>query len=216
MGRPISDPQCAAVYRESRRCLRGDNSKPSAPPPAPEPLPREVEVEDPIRKWCREAEEREQERADAKAAMRQQEREAEDLHRAGAAQANDLEARVSALEQRMDDIATLANGSVGFSDAAVDRLSELETLTTKLSGVLETMRAVHERECGNLRAQLTAAETAHTRQMGLITKELEIAQRALDQRERKRDREQLHADIEATNHNIVALHRTIVERDGAA
>ena len=52
--------------------------------------------------------------------------------------------------------------------------------------------------------------------MGLVTKQLADTQRALDRAADRREREQLRADIETTNGNIVELHRAITERNGAA
>src|SRR5262245_32479485 len=140
-------------------------ARPVPSPVLPEPPSVEIKFEDAQTVWNRDADRASAARAAYKDERRAEERAAEDLRRAGAVQADDLEARVSVLEQRMDDveqaIASLANGSVGFSDAASERLLQLETLTTKLDATLSTLRGVHRREVENLRSQLSASETAH-------------------------------------------------------
>jgi hypothetical protein len=210
----FSEHEKAQILRTSRRILR-DKDKPPGAPPSPEPLPLVIETEE--QRWRREAEDFERQRT---AERRRQERASSD--RIITKQANDLalEARVSALEERVDAIEQavsgfngLAEGAAQFSDAVSEKMHALEALTARLDLTLEQLRGAHKHECDALRAQVTAAETAHTREMGLVTKQLADAQRSLDQREHRRDREVLAASGEATVVELQALRRDLAERN---
>jgi len=209
--------QRAEIFRQSREHLEHDD-RPVPPAVLPEPAP--IDFEDAQTKWNREAEAADAARRAYKAQARREEERAARTHARAVADAASIEDRLDALESRMDDveqaIASLAQGSVGFSDAVTERLHAIEALVARLDNTLANLRGAHSREVEGLRSQLTASDVAHTREMGLVTKQLADTQRALDRAADRREREQLRADIETTNGNIVELHRAITERNGAA
>jgi len=213
----LSDQERADILRKSREILERDD-RPVPPPALPEPPP--IEFEDAQTVWNRDADRAAAARAAYKARARREEERALRVHARAVADASSIEDRLDALEARMSDVeeqlAILASASVGFGDAASERLLQLETLTTKLDGILETLRATHRREVGGLRDRLAATEAASARESAFLGRQLAEARRELDALSSHREAERLRADIETTNGNIVELHRAITERNGAA
>ena len=142
----FTEQERSEILAESRRLLR-PHSKADKPAPAPEPPPRVFEPEDAVRKWCREAEEREQERADAKAAMRQQERET--ARADWSAWTAHIDERIEAalashIGKLWDGIYDAAERALETSEAIekIDKkLAELQVLLTKLHTGENLMRA---------------------------------------------------------------------------
>jgi hypothetical protein len=200
----------AQILRTSRQLLR-DRDKPPGAPPSPEPPPLVIETEE--ERWRREANEAIAQRA---AERRRQERASERIIRK---QASDLalEARVAALEERMDAIEQaisgfndVADGAAQFSSATVERLQELAGLANKVDGTLTTMRAVHRREVDALRDRLAGSEAMHARETAMLVKELNDARREIDRRadvrEHVRNRMAV-AGLDEKVENIVSLVR---------
>jgi hypothetical protein len=135
----FSDQEKAAIFRRSRELLERDGV-PSTPPPTPESPPLVFESE--MDRWRREADEFEQKRAAAKAALRREERDIAHAHTLEARIA-ELEQRVAAVEQR-DDVAEFAKASAEFSDKTLQALDRLEQLCAELSGKLTELRAADD------------------------------------------------------------------------
>src|SRR5262249_45750565 len=186
--------------------------------PAPEP-PLVIESE--MDRYRREAEDFERKRAAFKAERRAEERAVEDLRRADA---NDLEDRVSGLEERMDAVEALvtelARSTVAFSDAVDSKLADLSSVLTKIRDGENTMLGKHEREYARLRDEFASERSIHARELALVSKQLAECEAALaradDRREHKRDREQFAKVGEATVIELQALRRDLAERGGAA
>jgi hypothetical protein len=206
----FSDQEKAKIFAESRRLLKDDGR---TPPPVTAPEPPPIEFEDAQTKWNRESEDFERKRA---AERRRQERASEQIIRK---QANDLalEARVSALEERMDAVEQAVSGFNGlaeaaaqFSDAVSEKMHALEALTARLDRTLSNLREAHARETNGLRDRLAASEASHGRETAMLVKELNDARREIDRRadvrEHARNRMAV-MDLDEKVENVVALVR---------
>jgi hypothetical protein len=211
----FSDRERASILEQSRRILTDEQ-----PPARPEPAaPREVQVEfeDDMDRWRREADEADQVRAAAKAAMRREEqadvrhqRQAPDVLVELAARVSTLEDRVDAIAEALAGLDTLANGTMTFSNAVTEKLEGLVTLTNKVDAAVTTLRFVHERECNALRDRLAASEAMHTRETVLLTKELADARREIDARAEIREHARTRMEVAGASErleNVVALVR---------
>jgi len=131
------------VFAESQRLLSEDRSP--TPPPAPAPVPPVVLDECPVEKWKREGTESMRQREATKAEMRREAREEREAFiRARAL--DGAEARISALEGRMDEverqILELSRAISDYSDSVnaglvrqEKRLAELQTLLTERAAI---------------------------------------------------------------------------------
>jgi hypothetical protein len=130
----FSEHEKAQILRTSRQLLR-DKDKPPGAAPSPEPPPIEIKFEDPMDRWRREAAEQDARFAAERAAREREEREQrEALVRARAL--DGAEARITALEGRMDEverqISELSRASGDFSDAVSQGLQSLDKQLEKL------------------------------------------------------------------------------------
>jgi hypothetical protein len=206
----FTEQERAEIFRRSRELLE---DKP--PAPAPEPV---FENTDPVQKW--------REHADAFAQQRAAERAKRRSAEHGAPWASVMQ-YVTALERRLANVehnlatyGELARACTKFSDVVSMKLREIETLTVKLDATLSTVRSLHEREVGTLRAQIAASENMRSRELALVSKQLAETQRALDQatnrNEQKRDRENVSALGEQVGNVVQLLREDIANRSNGA
>ena len=133
----FTEQERAEIFRRSRELLDGDRPAATPPTSAPTPTP-ELVFEDQMDRWRREADERDKQRAAAKAELKR----ARDAARANWSEWDAyVDARIAAaLAERQHEIVELANSSVAFAKAVDKKLAELERLLTKITDTHKELR----------------------------------------------------------------------------
>jgi len=203
MSQFINQERAAAVLAESRRIL--EDKPPPAPAPAPEPRP--IVFEDDMDRHRREAREFDERRAAAKAELR---RKQDDSALAGFAA---IGARLDSIEQRLDEVERtvsslyeVAPAAAEFSNSVVGRMEQIETLTTRLSATLDTLRMIQDQQTKVLRDRLAAAESAHARESAFQARQLAESRREIDaltnHLARQQDQEQTNTKLTRIAENV--------------
>jgi hypothetical protein len=216
--------EIAAVRAESRRILEQRDDKP--PKPLPEALRPEVQVnfEDDMDRWRREARESDEREAAAKAELRREERAAAQTRLADRAAVDVLTAEVAALRRDLDakteSSNELARGLMDFGNTVETKLVALEAHAARLQRTLDALQTTYKDGFSVMTARLAGVEAAHARDSAFLTKQLQASQHELTALKasqlEKRTREQISILNDTVSNVVTLVTEDIARRGGDA
>jgi DNA repair exonuclease SbcCD ATPase subunit len=214
----FTDAERARIWNESLRILE---DKPAAPPqPSRASVMRTppLVIEDPVDKWRREADQAEREREREKAQLQRAAHERQAAYERAAQNSADTEARLTDLEQRMDNveahIAALSeavSAAADFSNNAVTRFDDVKVAFERLNSTVQAASENTKSELSALRDRVAGKETSAARERAADAEQLNEARFARTQRDTAREHSATRQRIAALNDDVASVTQLVIK-----
>jgi hypothetical protein len=221
----FSDQERARIWNESLRILEDKpaesllvTNKPPQPSRASVMRTPPLVIEDPVDRWRREADQAERERERAKAQLRRAERDNQAAYERAAQNSADTEARLTDLEQRMDNveahIAALSeavSAAADFSNNAVERFDDVKIAFERLNGTVQAASENTRSELAALRDRVSGKETSTARERAADADKLNEARFERTQRDAQREHNETRARVSALAEDVQGVTRLVIK-----